>query len=556
MKQKHHFLLLRHCVRSTSSGVNVGTREDGSTYSSRLRDYMDVDLPNWQVGEFDCVAGGQEMVENTGHWLIESGVIDPHAKVKWEIISDASFRDVTTAYYLTEGIQDALDSKNRQRDDPIVSIGRGDIRVDERFFDDICDQSTSSHIYTKEAKERFETLPRPSMSFKDALNLMEELVGVGKVGRLVDNVQVEPTFDGDDWNLEGAATLVDSFAATLFYARAGNIEPVFIPRATKQQIYQLLEFHYWYRSVLEVGNSWSAKRGAMQVQAMLHTLRYGYYQQDKVDTSNTAEPYDTSVTIILGHDEDLNTMATALGARWTLQEPYLSGPDGAFVPTPPVSGIHAIRDVASDRVDLSFVYPVYSSQGQSSSFHHNMTGILEHTPLLFQEEIPFAKVNDQSTSIGPSNTDSVSSLDTLEEYVLSVLSGYERAATTCYHQAAEYWAATPSPPASDGLVNVTTTTTTSYKKPADTDTPEENAVVVPLAIFAGCLASVVILFLIKSTFRNKRRLPASAAVHSPMQHQPVRNSEDKVLHSHTDEESTTNEDASTSGEFATPIVIV
>jgi hypothetical protein len=148
--------------------------------------------------------------------------------------------------------------------------------------------------------------------------------------------------------------------------------------------------------------------------------------------------YDTRVTIIAGHDNDLNALATALGATWVLQD-YISGPDGVFVPTPPLSGIHAVRDVESDRIDLSFVYPRYAQTGLDY-FRLNESGILEQTPLLFHNSSLNWNYGNTSTYLEPSqSTNETDSTTQLEQHIKQMLSKYHPSSAACFDSAAEFW---------------------------------------------------------------------------------------------------------------------
>ena len=103
---KHHFLLLRHCVRSTSLGVDIGFDD----FSSDPADYVGDPLPDWQVPEFWCTEGGLDLIEKNGAWLVDSGIVSSDSHV--ELVTDESNRDVDTAYSLSQGIQDELDENS------------------------------------------------------------------------------------------------------------------------------------------------------------------------------------------------------------------------------------------------------------------------------------------------------------------------------------------------------------------------------------------------------------------------------------------------------------
>jgi len=89
---KHHFVLLRHCVRSETNDVYLGGDGD-YTYAG---DYVADPLPDWQVPTNWCTPMGLDLVESNGAWLVDSGIVLPGSDV--ELISDDSHRTVDTLF--------------------------------------------------------------------------------------------------------------------------------------------------------------------------------------------------------------------------------------------------------------------------------------------------------------------------------------------------------------------------------------------------------------------------------------------------------------------------
>ena len=430
--KEHHFLLFRHCPRKTGESV-----VPLSGLPSDISNYVNSPSPNWgALGSRWCLQASEDIFYNTGIWMIESGMINPGQKIQWEMIPDDSTRDVDTAYYLTTGIYDELIEKFGE---DFASFGEQTIKADSRFFyptSEMCSKTYRTSEVQAEILDRLKHLPRPTLGFTEALQMLQQLAGIGKLGDLTELLSDEPEYDASHGELDGSVSVLAEAAEMMFFTRAGGLEHPYIPKANKQQVFEFLQFEDYMRSVTKVENSKAATHGAPQVQAMMRVLAQGYYSSP----ATPDEDYDTRVTVFVGHDGDLDTMATALGVRWILQEPYISGKDGAFLPTPPMSGIHAVRrfDEETDRIDLSFVYPMYA-QADSAKFVLNTTGILEHTPLIFQDEFKGASMDDRSTHITAHG--SKSSLKLLEEHILNVLSSYNRGAAQCYHSSAKYWAA-------------------------------------------------------------------------------------------------------------------
>jgi hypothetical protein len=108
---------------------------------------------------------------------------------------------------------------------------------------------------------------------------------------------------------------------------------------------------------------------------------------------------------VVGHDGDLDDLATALGIQWELQNPYVStssassssssssssrSSPGNLLPTPPLSGLHLVRsfpkegtvegNARNSTLDISFLYPLYSNGTTSWSNETAASrGILQST---------------------------------------------------------------------------------------------------------------------------------------------------------------------------------
>lgn len=433
MPKTHHFFAFRHCARSTRETLDLGLGDDYATERSNYTSQR----PDYGVADMQCTKTGIELVKSTGKWLLQSGTIQPGAHIQWEIIADDSQRDIDSAKAMWEGLQEEM--RNLRRHEHFRSSFSGEkIRVDERFSDpgDFCDLDSIPHsVWRREIRDRLAREPRPDVSFREALDLLQAVAGKGDVGDLQSYIPHRNVFYDEDTELiPGAPTLLTHLGADMFLSRAGAADPVFAPGTPQWVVFQLYQFHSWQRSVTEVGNSWSAARGAAQVQAMVKTLRDGFFMHQPGD-----DTYDTRVTMVFGHDGDLDSMATALGAKWILNPPYVSGPGGSFLETPPTSGIYAKRSLDTDRVDLSFVYPNYSADPSSTFFRLNSSGILELTPLRLMKDLEgIFRTGTKSLFLEKSaNRKEPSSLDLLEEFVGQAMSEYYP--TACYENSSIYW---------------------------------------------------------------------------------------------------------------------
>jgi hypothetical protein len=244
---------------------------DDPLYSNNRYDYVgDSAAPGWGVGSRQCTEMGKWLMEQTGQWLLQSsGLLDTTqdgSRTEWEVIADHKDRNVMTATHLQKGIL----YKEDQSEDA-YSFG---IRIDDRFSHpqdaSICTSSMSEQELRNEVQIRLNNFPRPSLSWKEGLDLVESLAGTGTMGpHLSQVVPLEPHISNHSWViLAGAASLLSAFGTDILLSRAGDADPVFAPDATLQQVFQLYQFKSWERAVMRVGNSHFAAIGASQAQAM------------------------------------------------------------------------------------------------------------------------------------------------------------------------------------------------------------------------------------------------------------------------------------------------
>ena len=115
---------------------------------------------------------------------------------------------------------------------------------------------------------------------------------------------------------------------------------------TTEELYQLLGWQHWYRSVSEAFTAQAATANAVLLQRMLSAL----LQQPGPGT-----------TIFVGHDGNLDGLATLLDAHWDAP-PYLGG---ALLPTPPGRGMLLTYNRDTDAINASFVYPVVNGRNST-----------------------------------------------------------------------------------------------------------------------------------------------------------------------------------------------
>jgi hypothetical protein len=106
-----------------------------------------------------------------------------------------------------------------------------------------------------------------------------------------------------------------------------------------------------------VGTTESASRGAVLVRTMVDALQF-----DTVDRSDLGD----TVTVLVGHDTDLDAIATAMNVAWEFRAPYSTDKNSLdWYSTPPGSAIFITHEQESSNreggvVTLSYFYPVFN----------------------------------------------------------------------------------------------------------------------------------------------------------------------------------------------------
>jgi hypothetical protein len=469
--QQHHVFVFRHCVRSTGSIVKLQpfphsllngspTNKNANTeqYLYNTSDFTASPLPNWNTPDLWCTEGGMAIMKETGKFLwnnkiniIPTDLDNDTVRIKFQFISDTSQRDVDTSFALAEGLSEAATVASAE--ESIVIDGLDDLVYDPVLFSPLennthwqSSRSTSSSahaplcetMFTEEQLNhdidlRYQKAPPPEPGLVATLQLLRDLGGVGPLG---------PPAEKEE-NREGYGkyvNVVKIFAQMMFYSRASGIQPPFLPNATRSEVYGLIDWIHWSRSVLNIDNVESVTEGAVLAQAVLEVLETGQYNGGSPRSDHLAgvmqedeDDYDIRITIIVGHDGNQNTLASALGIRWQLPAPYQSRLQDSA--TPPGSALHFSHDTDSGSLEMSFLYPVFGTD-----WTLNQTGAVGSVPLSFVDSssdtfFNAVKINNDvgATEI-PASDDGRSGVQLLREHLFSVLGEYP-GAMECYDAA-------------------------------------------------------------------------------------------------------------------------
>jgi hypothetical protein len=343
------------------------------------------------------------------------------------LVSDTSQRDIDTALAMSLGMAEAASRLS------LPVQGLSDIRYDEMLFHPVSDEQYGGipgcrdaiwQSQVKQVRDRFRSVSPPSPDLAEPLRMLQELGGLAAA-------EMDPSISlNSNGVFDGAINFVKDAADVAFFTRAGGIDPPYLPGATVSQVYALQEWSNYQQSVLHVGNAHAARKGAVLMEKVIEAL---------------ASKNDT-VTIIVGHDLDMDDVATALGVRWKLPPPYQCR-DAEYSPTPPGSAMHFSLDRDTDVVGMSFLYPVYLP---GEGLPVNSTGVLDSTPLLFPHAGDAKITSDSEVTYlegGP---------EALRQQMLTVLPNYP-GAKKCYQAALAWQSGALTEPSSSYQMPILTT---------------------------------------------------------------------------------------------------
>eukprot|EP00977_Amphora_coffeiformis_P003047 scaffold575_cov186-Amphora_coffeaeformis.AAC.14 len=462
-----HVFVFRHCVRSPEAKLII---DDPSsvTYSTNPTDYLAVPLPDWQTAPMGCTAAGLDIVQNTGQYLLESylPLFGPTHKVNVEFVTDTDQRDVDTSLHLAQGMATVVQQQTNPSSMQLQGLQQ--LTYDAELFNPTalkwdtnrppCTEAPRGP-WNKYVAERLDTISPPHQNISQVIEMIEHYGGVGAAGSIANLTQ---TFVNQNVSLLGGQIrLVDYLAQTAFYAAASEIPFAMLSNMTQTELFDLVAWFHWERAVMSVGNNHAALLGGVLMDRILRTLNTSSSSSTSNSAAADSDP-DQVAHFFIGHDGDLDHLATALGMTWVLPEPYRSGTNGMWTPTPPSAGLHFSYDDEQDNEEsltISILTPMYFNQeddDESKTLIVNKTGILEERPVNFTQQLDdnnhnnvtiMTSVKHGRTVVKSSNPHTSHVLDSLRMRVEQILQTYE-GAMECYQKTAakaEAAATTPAP---------------------------------------------------------------------------------------------------------------
>lgn len=310
-----------------------------------MTEFTDLPMPDWGVPDFWCTPGGGSIIKSTGEHLRRELLDSLHDSVV-DVVSDIPQRNVYTTEMLLEGMLGHNISHARLRLDPVLF---------NSFTGNACTNSYSEAETTAEVRRNLASIPYPSDPEK-AYRLAEKFLGIGPAGHLADLGQSEVFVShGGHVTLSGAFLVLKHFAQLILYAFASGVPVNLHEKPSPDEIYEIYSWESWYRQVTHMTNH-TALKNTRALRAIADTLA-------------TPGP---RVTLIVGHDGQLNGLAELLNLSWD------APPYGNLSSTPPGSAIHfEADDETGDNINVNFRYPVFMDNAGAP----DVSGALLSVPL-------------------------------------------------------------------------------------------------------------------------------------------------------------------------------
>ena len=369
LHQRRHVYLFRHCVRSTSDDVrNVDPNQPG--IKGRLLDYIGPSRksPEWHATEsMDCTKRGLKVIEGEGQHVArqlleemsdETIYAKPKKRIRLRFISDITKRDSDTTLALVRGFNGVFERGSidvsvqydqdlyRPLSDRRLSFGLNKLMNDN--FTPLCEKKYTDVMLRSELEDRLQNLPRPEGSLLKVLQVMQKITGSDA---WYQKDKLDKITISDDGQVQGTINGLRVITQAIFYSRASNMEPEFLPEVTTELLYRLLEWTYWYLALTEQENSHALSTVAPLAALIIQILK----------NAKTEDIDDEVLTayIFVGHDTDIARLSSAFGLRHNLEAPYFTSAraSGLYSPAPPGSAMHLVHDVQNEIVETEFIYP-------------------------------------------------------------------------------------------------------------------------------------------------------------------------------------------------------
>ncbi|GMI35582.1 hypothetical protein TeGR_g1326 [Tetraparma gracilis] len=263
-------IVMRHCVRSAPLSVYSGLPEFSS-----LDNYTSTPFPPFPVDDMMCLPNGITLVENVGSQLAL-----PPGPVVVEVDTDAQ-RDVDTAAALMRGL----------------SLDQDMISSPCLFDPESCGACEAVDPARKAAAvtERLEEFPKPA-GFEELVEEMQAVMGTGAAPAMQD---IDDFVCSDDGYWEGGTSVASDAVEYWLMQMGGGLEVAW-GELSKEDVYRFLEAHVYWRSVQERTLDLSARSHSYMAREIVGTLAGGA----------------GGARIMVGHDSDLDAVATIFGLEW------------------------------------------------------------------------------------------------------------------------------------------------------------------------------------------------------------------------------------------------
>lgn len=323
MQYKKVFFLVRHCLRSTPSEVDLC---DGQG----VRYPLTYESPEWNTPEYFCTAVGLQHISALGEFLADT-TNDEYELSFERIVSDSVYRDADTSMALA------------------VALGISSVDYQREVFrpEMLCPLTNDYTLETAaRVEKRFHEIPMPANLAETLTELHTILEGDDDTNSTTihnstkwlftdANARVTMVPETNQTCISGSINAIKLFAQQLFYSRASGIP--FHTQEFNDPTYYTPWIAYM-RHLLDTYTVAAAVRGAILIQHMLHSK---------------------ASTIYVGHDTDINALSTILELNYTL-------PEYGMTATPPGSGI-LVGVTRGGAVEVKYLYPTFQYDASNAA---------------------------------------------------------------------------------------------------------------------------------------------------------------------------------------------
>lgn len=358
--------------------------------------YISAPLADFGVPPMWCSPEGMDIIEDEGRYIVNEvirvGSISKAEHIRFHLLSDTSHRDADTAYALAKGMKESLLETAGITSDLLTFDGLNQVQ----FAPGIFKPEGSSNEENQSATDNSKPCPRIEYTLEELSHEIEERftneLNEDEVQKMIDllirrgGVENTSPFDSkvpfhysiDDYQCPGKGIgvtleILKQISEMAVYSRASDVFPSFLPDATDEEVYQMLNVADHIRTLQRMNNIRAAKGGLVLAKSILAAIPLRNDSETWPNKKRNHNEDTVTVTIYIGHDSDIDHVATALGLQWNVL--YGGSPDhiGGVLSTLPGSGLifstSAANDNGSTDVSIKYIHATTLVERNNATLH-------------------------------------------------------------------------------------------------------------------------------------------------------------------------------------------